>query len=241
MSTNCRRYLSCFVGMSADTIDILVQNGIDSVHTLRAINMDKDWHHLPTQISIGQKLLLRQALAKLEDITDDDNNGDKQEITARQSISNSQSIEIITLDDEELVLDNNVEVNNNSGNRRKCHQRIVSTDRPFLCNYDNCNKMFKTKALLRQHLNCVHTTGRRIVCNYNNCNKTFKNKHYMRLHEKRMHENQHSNTTVPLITVSSAAATAPQQHQPIVVPKVETKPDIKPIYLLSWTPKKSTQ
>ncbi|XP_054156770.1 uncharacterized protein LOC128955150 [Oppia nitens] len=70
--TYCHRYLSKFAGITADTIDCLVSNGIDSVHSLRALNMDRYWHRLPQQLSIGQKLLISQALDKLNGGDDDD-------------------------------------------------------------------------------------------------------------------------------------------------------------------------
>ncbi|XP_054154189.1 zinc finger protein 761-like [Oppia nitens] len=84
----------------------MLRNGFDSVHTLRAINIDEDWHLLPTQISIGQKLLLRQALTKLQDITDDDLEDSKQIITPKPLVPNSQVF--INLDNNmDTVSDNN--------------------------------------------------------------------------------------------------------------------------------------
>ncbi|XP_054154169.1 uncharacterized protein LOC128952753 [Oppia nitens] len=197
MSTDCHRYLSQFVDITADTIDILVENGFTSLNTLLAIDLDKHWQYLPPQISMAQKLLLGQALGKLEaEITDDN--------------------------------DNNVNIEKSDNNNIDVKDSITVNciSRPFICNYDNCNKTYKRKKHLRQHMNCVHTTGQRFDCKYNECNKSFANKHSKRMHERRFHENRRQNHSMP----------QQQQHN---VPKVETKPDIKPVFLLSWTPKSS--
>ncbi|XP_054154188.1 zinc finger protein 567-like [Oppia nitens] len=150
MTTDYHRYLSSFVGITAQTIDILVENGIDSVNTLRAINMDEDWHRLPTQISIGQKLLLRQALATLSDITDDDYDGNKQEITARRSVANNRT---------DTVLDNNrkscKEIESNSC-QQLLQQTIDASDQQFVSNDKHCNQSLNTKRLLRCHKKEIH-------------------------------------------------------------------------------------
>ncbi|XP_054153962.1 zinc finger protein 239-like [Oppia nitens] len=129
--TFCHRYLSRIAGISAETIDIMVINGFDSVYTLRALDMDRDWHLIPPQISLGQKILLRQALAKLpDDVAGDDdyNSGDNHEMTtSRRSVSNSRVF--INLDD------NNDKVLNNNNNGKPSQD--VNSDNQFCDFYDD--------------------------------------------------------------------------------------------------------
>ncbi|XP_054153965.1 putative zinc finger protein 840 [Oppia nitens] len=185
--TFCHQYLSRFVDISDKTIDIMVRNGFYSVNTLRAIDMDRDWNHLPSEISIAQKVLLRKALAKL---ADDDYVDDKQDLTARQSVSNKPVVinsdnKIDTVSDSNgKSYNNNIEVKNKNKFR---YQRNDSTNRQFKCNYKNCDKSFRSKKSLSQHKKNVHSIRRPYNCNYKDCYKSFKERQLLCRHQKEFH------------------------------------------------------
>ena len=71
----------------------------------------------------------------------------------------------------------------------KSHELIHSNDKPFVCDYNQCYKTFKTKYDLNQHKKYVHLNERLFICNYNNCNKSFQTKRNLFRH-KRIHSGE---------------------------------------------------
>ncbi|XP_054153814.1 uncharacterized protein LOC128952439 [Oppia nitens] len=192
-TTDCHRYLSRFVGISADTLDILVQNGVDSLNTLRLIDMDIDWNHLPPQISFGQKLLLRKALAKLVDVTDDDDYNDDRQVMAISSSIEPDSSEVTSSDSQpELKTQVVVEISPqriqiNDLNTNSVDNCVDTTKGSLVCSYFGCNKSFKKRNSFIRHQTCYHSTDRQFVCNYNDCNKSFKWPQTLCRHQKNIH------------------------------------------------------
>ena len=64
-SSFCFQYLSRFVGIKRSTIESLVANDYDSIHSLSAFDVDIDLNQLPN-VSMGQKSILRDALNRLK-------------------------------------------------------------------------------------------------------------------------------------------------------------------------------
>ncbi|KAH9402956.1 hypothetical protein TYRP_015720 [Tyrophagus putrescentiae] len=69
-------------------------------------------------------------------------------------------------------------------------QCCYSTEKPFLCQWENCNKRFRQKQHLDAHQN-VHT-GRRYTCEWPNCSKSFCRKFNLVEHVK-MHTHGNPN------------------------------------------------
>jgi hypothetical protein len=57
--------------------------------------------------------------------------------------------------------------------------------KPFKCQYNDCNKCFGTKSVLKQHIYNKHTKKDSFNCDFENCNKKFKFKLSLKLHMNR--------------------------------------------------------
>jgi uncharacterized Zn-finger protein len=57
--------------------------------------------------------------------------------------------------------------------------------KPFKCQYNDCNKCFGTKSVLKQHIYNKHTKKETFNCDFENCNKKFKFKLSLKLHTNR--------------------------------------------------------
>lgn len=53
------------------------------------------------------------------------------------------------------------------------HKRQHSGERPFMCDWEDCGKMFTTGYGLKSHYR-THTNERPYKCNFDNCGKAFK-------------------------------------------------------------------
>ena len=64
-SSFCFKYLINFSGLKRQTIESLVANDYDNIHSLMSFDLDLDLNQLPN-VSMGQKSILRDALIKLK-------------------------------------------------------------------------------------------------------------------------------------------------------------------------------
>ena len=62
-----------------------------------------------------------------------------------------------------------------------CHS-CCHSDKPYICDWDNCGKRFRSKPHLDAHKN-IHT-GRRFQCDWPNCGKSFMRKYNLVEHRK---------------------------------------------------------
>jgi uncharacterized Zn-finger protein len=62
-----------------------------------------------------------------------------------------------------------------------CHS-CCHAEKPYVCDYPNCNKRFRKKPHLDTHKN-IHT-GRRFPCDWPNCGKSFMRKYNLLEHRK---------------------------------------------------------
>ncbi|CAG2113403.1 unnamed protein product [Medioppia subpectinata] len=53
------------------------------------------------------------------------------------------------------------------------HMTYIHKSRDIVCDYADCNKVFKTKHLLRLHFNNMHKTDKPFKCPHNECGKEF--------------------------------------------------------------------
>jgi uncharacterized Zn-finger protein len=53
---------------------------------------------------------------------------------------------------------------------------------------DQCGKVLSTKAVLKRHVQTVHSDERKFVCSFNNCGKSFNQKSDLNTHIKSAHE-----------------------------------------------------
>lgn len=63
------------------------------------------------------------------------------------------------------------------------HMRIHLNERPFKCDIDNCDKSFKQKSNLLQHISSVHECNKPYTCTL--CQRQFKTKFSAQEHERR--------------------------------------------------------
>ena len=68
-------------------------------------------------------------------------------------------------------------------NRVEVHKRIHSAEKPFICDFNGCNKKYIIKSHLNAHKNAVHLKINYIGCYFNNCNKMFANKTALKGHK----------------------------------------------------------
>ena len=61
--------------------------------------------------------------------------------------------------------------------------RIHTGEKPYKCNFPNCNKSFNEKGNLKTHYR-IHTGEKPFKCNYPNCNAAFKAKGHLNAHMK---------------------------------------------------------
>ncbi|CAG2117191.1 unnamed protein product, partial [Medioppia subpectinata] len=62
-----------------------------------------------------------------------------------------------------------------------CHQ-CCHADKPYVCEWENCGKRFRSRPHLDAHKN-IHT-GRRFSCDWPNCGKSFMRKYNLVEHRK---------------------------------------------------------
>lgn len=67
----------------------------------------------------------------------------------------------------------------------------AAAEKPYLCDWNGCEKRFSQKAHLEAHKNSTHT-GRRFVCEWPNCGKSFCRKYNLVEHSK-MHSAENPN------------------------------------------------
>ncbi|CAG2103063.1 unnamed protein product [Medioppia subpectinata] len=76
--------------------------------------------------------------------------------------------------------------------RKDCltqHQLIHSEIKQFKCDFNNCNKSFKTLSNLNQHKNVIHLNVR-FICDFNECHKSFTTKEDLFRHKSCVHLNE---------------------------------------------------
>ena len=64
-----------------------------------------------------------------------------------------------------------------------------SIERPFVCDWTECGKRYKTRKHLNEHKRIVHLNERRYECDYNNCRKEFFSESHLTEH-KRIHSEE---------------------------------------------------
>lgn len=62
----------------------------------------------------------------------------------------------------------------------QAHIKTHSNDKPHKCNYTNCLKEFRTRALYQRHFVNVHENSKKYCCNF--CDKKFPTKYHLGLH-----------------------------------------------------------
>jgi len=67
------------------------------------------------------------------------------------------------------------------GHSHGCHS-CCHSEKPYICEWDNCGKRFRSKPHLDAHKN-IHT-GRRFQCDWPNCGKSFMRKYNLVEHRK---------------------------------------------------------
>ena len=72
----------------------------------------------------------------------------------------------------------------------KVHQSVHSNERPFVCNWSECGKGFKTKKNLNKHKRGVHLNEKRYECNFEDCGKKFFDKTHLTQHKRSIHLNE---------------------------------------------------
>ncbi|CAG2168478.1 unnamed protein product [Oppiella nova] len=69
------------------------------------------------------------------------------------------------------------------------HQLIHTNSKRFKCDFNNCNKVYKTHSDLNQHKQRVHLNVR-YVCDWSECGKQFTTKSYLLRHKTTVHLNE---------------------------------------------------
>ncbi|KAF8527433.1 hypothetical protein BU17DRAFT_30821, partial [Hysterangium stoloniferum] len=57
-----------------------------------------------------------------------------------------------------------------------------SKGRTYICNIDNCGKIFYRNEHLKRHMNSIHSDNRRFYCSASGCGKGFSRRDNMRQH-----------------------------------------------------------
>ena len=81
-----------------------------------------------------------------------------------------------------IIIENNVksvEYLSNSSNGIKRDEL-----NEFICDLNDCNKIFKLKCNLNRHKRCFHLNERQFKCDYKECNKRFNYKSNLIQHKK---------------------------------------------------------
>jgi len=154
-------------------------------------SMAMDYSDITPQEQIFLELLNQQLPQVNEEFI---NNQDEQVINCNNNLNNtlnrSQNYQKQRNNRLTRTLQCNYEGCNKSFKRKynlEQHMRIHSEKKPFECNYENCNKTFNRKTALKHHIELLHSDEKSYKCDY--CNTTFKLKNTLLKHIKTKHEN----------------------------------------------------